>query len=186
MSDPADWLREPGAGKYARVERERRFLVTRPVPEHTPERTVVDRYLVGTRLRLRTVSGEGLLVHKLTQKVRAVPNDPSLVSLTNTYLSVDEHAVLAGLPGNDLHKTRRVVLFEGASWVVDVFAGRWSGLVLAEVEVDDLEAPLTLPSWVGREVSTDDAFSGGALAAAPAARVAEVLAQCRKAGPAQA
>jgi len=176
-----DWSRTPGEGRYARSELERRFLVDRPSPPGCDLRAIEDRYLQDTRLRLRTVRAGAEVVHKLTQKVRARPDDPSAVALTNTYLSAEEHAVLAVLPGDDLVKTRRVVPFEGLSWVVDVFGGRLSGLVLAEVEVADLHATLSLPRWVGREVSSEDAFSGGALAATPLDDVAEVLAQPRRA-----
>lgn len=101
------------------------------------------------------------------------------MKLTNTYLSPCEHAVLAALPGDALGKTRRLVSVAGSPWVVDVFGGRWSGLLLAEVEVADLDAPLSLPAWVGEEVTSMDAFSGGVLAATPAADVAGVLAQVR-------
>ena len=50
---------------------------------------------------------------------------------------------------------------------------------LAEVEVAYLDAPLSLPRWVGREVSSEDAFSGGVLAATRLDDVAEILAQAR-------
>ena len=44
-------------GKYARVERERRFLLAGPPPASavTVSRRITDRYLPGTRLRLRRV-----------------------------------------------------------------------------------------------------------------------------------
>lgn len=61
--------------KYALVERERRFLVG-AVPEGGSIRTVeiVDRYIDGTRIRLRAAStvegeGKGSVHYKLTQKV---------------------------------------------------------------------------------------------------------------------
>ena len=63
--------------------------------------------------------------------------------------------------------------------VVEVFGGRWSGLVLAEVEVADLDAPLPLPRGVGREVSSEEAFCGGVLAVTPLDDVAEALVQAR-------
>ena len=67
----------PRAGKYARVERERRFLLA-DLPARaaaaTPRR-ITDRYLTGTRLRLRLVEHQdgGGCVYKLTQKVPAGP-----------------------------------------------------------------------------------------------------------------
>jgi len=175
----ADWSRTPGEGRYARAELERRFLVVGPPPAGRDLRAIEDRYLRDTRLRLRTVRAGGDVVYKLTQKVRARPDDPSAVALTNTYLSAEEHTALAALPADVILKSRRVVLAGGSGWVVDVFGGRLSGLILAEVEVADLDATLSLPRWVGREVSSEDAFSGGVLAATPLDDVAEVLVQAR-------
>lgn len=57
--------------KYADVERERRFLVSR-LPEAAHERRrIIDRYVTGTRLRLREmVTEEGIVTRKLGHKVR--------------------------------------------------------------------------------------------------------------------
>ena len=57
--------------KYAVVERERRFLVSR-LPEVAHERRrIVDRYVTGTRLRLReVVTEDGIVTRKLGHKVR--------------------------------------------------------------------------------------------------------------------
>ena len=79
----------------------------------TDPREIVDRYLVGTRLRLRSVTAPGeATVHKLGHKVRPDPTDPGLVMHTSLYLSDDEYAVLAVLPGDELRKTRRRVVAE--------------------------------------------------------------------------
>src|SRR5207244_3418112 len=62
-------------GKYARVELERRFLLAGvpPTPAVTASRRITDRYLPGTRLRLRRVDhlDSGACQLKLTQKVPA-------------------------------------------------------------------------------------------------------------------
>lgn len=158
-----DWQREPGVGRFVQVERERRFLLSGTPPTGLSERLIEDRYLAGLRLRLRRVTGaDGPPVHKLTQKVRASAEDPSTVALTTMYLSAAEWAVLRTLPGAELSKRR---FFVGDGWVVDRFLGRLAGLVLAEIEVEDLAAEFALPAWVGREVTTEDRWSGGSLAA---------------------
>ena len=53
---PQEPIRE---GKYARIERERRFLLAEPPAAGavTESRRIIDRYLPGTRLRLRRVDG---------------------------------------------------------------------------------------------------------------------------------
>jgi len=57
--------------KYAVVERERRFLVT-SVPDGVVSSTaIVDRYVDGTRLRLREMrAADGTVTRKLGHKVR--------------------------------------------------------------------------------------------------------------------
>jgi adenylate cyclase len=172
VADPTDWHRSPGQGRYARPERERRFLVAEP-PVLTAERTVEDRYLDGTTLRLRRVTDGSTTVHKLTQKVRERPDDPRTTRTTSTYLTAAEHALLAALAGADLVKTRGVPAGH-PRWVVDCFAGPLDGLVLAEVEVADDEE-LALPAWLGREVTRDERFTGGALARTPAERLPDLL-----------
>src|SRR4051794_21478599 len=59
--------------KYAIVERERRWLLDGmpPVPDDASRVRIVDRYLPGTRLRLRATTGvDGTTVRKLGHKVR--------------------------------------------------------------------------------------------------------------------
>ncbi|TAL24668.1 MAG: hypothetical protein EPN99_02565 [Frankiales bacterium] len=163
--DATSWFREPGRGRYARHERERRFLVRPSVPTGLATRLIEDRYLEGTSLRLRRVTSDGRAVHKLTQKVRTSHDDPAEVLITNLYLSAEEHQRLAALPGHVIAKTRTVVATTTHEFVVDDFQGQLQGLRLAEVEVDDLAAPLDLPDWVGAEVTHDDRYSGGSLAA---------------------
>ena len=87
MSDATDgWRRAPGAGKYARREIERRFLVRELPPELMDSRHICDRYITGTRLRLRRITIGDEYVWKLTQKVRRQPDDPYDVAITNVYL----------------------------------------------------------------------------------------------------
>lgn len=56
---------------YAVVERERRFLLRRLPDGVVRTSAIIDRYLLGTRLRLREVVGDdGHVVRKLGHKVR--------------------------------------------------------------------------------------------------------------------
>ena len=171
----ADWQRRPGAGRYARAEVERRFLLAGSPPTGRAHRRIEDRYLDGTRLRLRRVTGDGPPVHKLTQKVRVDAADPAAVSLTSVYLSAQEHALLSSLPGRALHKDRWLCTVGTHDVAVDDFRGRHEGLRLAEVEVVDLREPLVLPPWLGVEVTHDDRYSGGSLACADDEQVRRLL-----------
>jgi CYTH domain-containing protein len=136
---------------------------------------IVDRYIDGTALRLRELTVDDETVWKLAQKVRSDPSDPAMVSITNLYLTRDEHRVLASLPAAEVRKVRSVCLLGGVRFVVDTFGGELAGLRLAEVEVDDLSSALPKPAWLGREVSHDDRYSGGRLARTSAVEVAALV-----------
>jgi hypothetical protein len=138
--------------KYAHLERERRYLLD-ALPDLTGARVlrIADRYLDDTRLRLRLVEEDGHPpVHKLGQKIRL--DGVSTNAHTTMYLTAEEYAGLLHLPGHVLRKTRH--LLDG--WAFDVHE---TGLLLAETETDG-------EPWfpVAREVTDEEAFSGGRLA----------------------
>lgn len=64
--------------------------------------------------------------------------------------------MLSELCGGKIVEKRRYVLdHKGRKWEVDEFVGDNDGLITAEVELDDENAPVELPDWVGQEVSND-------------------------------
>jgi CYTH domain-containing protein len=152
-------------------------LVLAEPPPGTAARRIEDRYIAGTGLRLRHVAVGAESVYKLTQKVRVRDEDPADVSITNLYLSPEEHALLAALPASTISKTRSAHPVGQHDFVVDVFHGRLSGLRLAEIEVEDLHEPLPIPTWLGQEVTLDSRYSGGFLAFAHDDRVKNLLAR---------
>jgi len=153
-------------GKYARVERERRFLLAGPPSPlaATRSRRITDRYLPGTRLRLRRVDyGDGgACEFKFTQKVPAGRPGHVQGLITNTYLSTAEYDLLASLPAQVLTKTRLSV----PPLSVDVFDAPLHGLVMADAEFStDEEAQSFLqPPVAVAEVTDDPRFTGGSLA----------------------
>ena len=166
MRTGADEARAP---KYAHIERERRWLVdcmVRPALDGLPFVLIDDRYLLGTRMRLRrmTESGSGAVSLKLTKKYEA--NDPLARPIVTSYLTEDEFSLLATLPAHPLVKRRFQLASGGQSFSGDQFAGQLSGLELAEIEWSDdagLRA-LHAPDWTVREVSHDHRYQGAALA----------------------
>jgi len=146
--------------KYARIEYERRFLLA-GVPDGEVLRTadIDDRYLDGTRLRLRRQAERGgPVIFKLTQKL---PRPGQYGEITTLYISEDEHAALAGLPAAALRKTRLSI----APYGVDVFAAPFEGLVLAEAEFESArDAEQFSPAaFCHAEVTGDARFTGGTL-----------------------
>ena len=153
------------AGRYARVERERRFLLAASPAGTAIRRFLIeDRYLRGTRLRLRRISdldGPAARVsYKLAQKIPTEVGTPGLI--TNLYLSAAEYAALAGIPGDAIRKVRSS--FPPLS--IDVFEGSLAGLVLAEAEFETTaeEARFRPPAEAIAEVTADVRFTGGSLA----------------------
>src|SRR3954451_22937395 len=127
--------RQPGQGRYAHLEREQRWIAGGVPSGSTPVATIVDRYIRGTRLRLRrSESGAGTLF-KLGQKVRDDPDSPVTVRLTNMYLSEIEYRALLVLPAAELSKTRTHMHWNDHVIAVDQFHGRLNGLVLSECEL---------------------------------------------------
>lgn len=125
----------------------------------TPVGEICDRYIVGTRFRLRRVErASGEVTLKLGQKI---PSGPDAVMLTNTYLSAQEYDVFAALPARELRKTRRRLIYEGHTLALDEFD---HGLLLGEVELTADEPYLPLPPFALRDVTADPTYTGGALA----------------------
>jgi adenylate cyclase len=64
-------------------------------------------------------------------------------------------------------KTRFNVTFSSVLWVIDVFEGANAGLLVAEVELEDAEQVVSLPPWVGIEVTNDRRYGNSNLARHP-------------------
>ena len=101
----------PGESKYARVERERRYLL-QDLPEGLsragPHLQITDNYITGTRLRLRKVRDPktNKWTVKFTQKFAPDPADLSRTVITNIYLNALEAETLAVFDANEIRKNR--------------------------------------------------------------------------------
>ena len=79
----------------------------------------------------------------------------------------DARALLALCVGGLIDKRRHLVQHQGHLWEVDEFLGDNAGLVVAEVELDQADQAIDLPSWVGEEVTDQVRYYNLALAANP-------------------
>ena len=57
-----------------------------------------------------------------------------------------------------IEKRRYEIEYDGMIWQVDVFLGENKGLVLAEVELENESQQISLPDWIGKEVSEDPRY----------------------------
>jgi CYTH domain-containing protein len=166
--------KRPDAWKYARPEFERRFLLsTIPSGRVMRRRHIVDRYFIGTGLRLRTVSSDtGDLEYKLTQKVPEAM-EGARGRITTMYLAPAAYDLLCELPGAELCKTR----FSIPPFGIDIFGGALDRLLLAECEASSAADLAQYPSPPGTiaEVTEDERFTGGRLATTTAEQLSMLL-----------
>ena len=156
--------------KYARIERERRYLL-KDLPEGMsrtdPHVQITDNYLTGTRLRIRKVREPrtNKWTVKFTQKFAPDEADLSRTVITNTYLNATEAELLSIFNANEIRKNRYYFDYEGRRFCVDMFLGDLFGLVLAEVSFDSDEElkSYSKPPFALAEVTGNELFSGGRL-----------------------
>jgi CYTH domain-containing protein len=147
--------------KYAVVESERRFLLGSMPTGVARTAEITDRYVTGTRIRLREVVEPGqATVRKLGHKVR-LGDGPERIACTSVYLDDAEWAALAVLPATLLRKRRHHVHLDGQHVAVDELP---DGTLMAEIDGGDQpvsDVPRGLD--VLREVTLDEAWTGQAL-----------------------
>ena len=156
--------------KYARVERERRYLLA-DLPEGLtradPHLQITDNYITGSRLRIRKVRDPqtNKWTVKFTQKFVPNPEDLSRTTITNTYLNALEAEILSIFNSNEIRKNRYKFDFEGRRFAIDMFLGDLFGLVLAEVgfETDEELDHFPKPAFAFADVTQDPFFTGGSL-----------------------
>lgn len=156
--------------KYARIERERRYLL-QDLPEGLTRADhhlqITDNYITGTRLRIRKVRDPktNKWIVKFTQKFAPHPEDLSRTVITNIYLNAIEAETLSMFSANEIRKNRYPFEFAGRQFSIDMFLGDLFGLVLAEVsfendeELDSFEPP----PFALANVTNNEIFSGGRL-----------------------
>ncbi len=157
--------RPAGDNSLANREIERKFLVSSDAwRDGTPGVPMRQGYLSeGTRatVRVRVAASHAWL----TIKGRAIGG----VRPEHEYeIPVAEaEALLPLCSGAIVEKERHRIAHGDHIWEVDVFAGANSPLVTAEVELDSPDEAVTIPGWVGREVSDEPRYSNSSLAQHP-------------------
>ena len=160
---------ETGEPKYARIELERRWLADsarRPPLDGAWMTLIEDRYIAGTRMRLRCMSRPDLgeTKWKLTKKYDT--ERPEARPIVTAYLTEAEHALFAALPAFAMRKRRYHLPIDGCFWSLDLFEGALTGLEVVETEAADEAtlAALVPPQWATKEITHDARYQCGALA----------------------
>lgn len=79
----------------------------------------------------------------------------------------DARALLKLAVGGRIEKVRHYVEHAGHVFEVDEFGGDNAGLVVAELELDDADAPFERPAWLGEDVTDEPRYYNLALASRP-------------------
>jgi adenylate cyclase len=145
-------------------EIERKFLVSSEAWRDTasPGASYMQAYVaVGEdrNVRVRLIDGESA---RLTIKIGR-----GMLSRNEYEYAIpveDAEELVRAAMGTVIEKTRYLVPHAGFTWEVDVFTGFYSGLVVAEVELESEAESPPLPSWIGREVTSDRRYSNMVLA----------------------
>ena len=123
-----------------------------------PDRTV----------RVRVAAGKGYLTIKGRTVAASRAEYEYVIPLVDADTMLDE---LCERPL--IEKTRYRINQQGLVWEVDEFEGENAGLVIAEVELASADQVVTLPDWVGEEVTTDPRYYNANLIAYPFSRWAD-------------
>ncbi|MER2263721.1 CYTH domain-containing protein [Methylobacterium oxalidis] len=145
-----------------RVEIERRFLATPEVLKHCRAGVCIRQGYLHTddrnTLRVRRAGERGFLTWKGKKQ-------GSSRAEFEREISPETADFLLSLisPERCLEKTRYGVEHAGLTWDVDVFEGPLTGLILAEVELQQEDQPVPVPGWVTREVTQDKRYRNSRL-----------------------
>lgn len=151
--------------KSSAREIERKFLVKRFPPglDKFPHDTIEQGYLAvgrgGLQVRLRKKGSVRSLTYKLGTKGEREERE--------VRLSAEQFdALWPATLGQRLIKVRYDVPWKKHTIEIDVYRGRHDGLVVAEVEFDDLKscANFEAPKWLGKDVTGNRRYSNVALA----------------------
>lgn len=156
------------------VEIERKFLVASEAWRDLPStaQRLQQGYLAfasedASEVRVRLISpesGDEGASAKLTVK-----SSGGLVrSETEVDISVDACQDFLKQCSASLKKTRYTLPWEGLAIEVDVYEGKLAGLVVAEIELPNIDHVVRLPDWLGEEVTERKEFKNAKLAQADA------------------
>lgn len=143
-------------------EIERKFLLKDPtaIDGHTGV-ALSQAYLSsgGVSVRVRTSSDTAWLTLKTTEPGMSRKEFEYEIPMADAR----EMLALPGLLGK-LTKTRYAIEHAGFTFEVDIFAGPLKGLATVEVELPSEDTPVSLPDWVGEELTHRKDYSNESLA----------------------
>ena len=147
------------------IEIERKFLIyelplEKPFKSHKLRQGYVARE-DGNSVRVREKDGQFILSVK-TNHAEGGRNE------LEYNISSEEGEVLFSSINHDvIEKTRNVYVINELTWEVDIFTGRNTGLIVAEIELNYINQDIDAPEWIGPEVTELSKFYNANLANRP-------------------
>lgn len=143
-------------------EIERKFLVTDrgALPLNMPHKDIRQAYLnvsPDATVRLRVAGNRAFITVKNRNK-GAERDEWEYEIPKSDAADIMDRCECTG----EIAKTRYV----DGRWEIDVFHGRHEGLIMAEIEMTNPDEPVTLPPYIGREVTDDPRYYNSSLATA--------------------
>ncbi|VAX08382.1 hypothetical protein MNBD_ALPHA03-1897 [hydrothermal vent metagenome] len=154
-----------GRREKVNVEIERKFLILSR-PDGKPQRIhrIRQGYIAregGNMVRIRQQDDRYILCVKTPAKGRGRYE-------IETNINTDEAKVLfAACAEKPIEKTREIYSIGNHIWEVDIFEGANKGLIVAEVELSSEQEKVTLPDWIGPEVTGFQKFYNANLSISP-------------------
>lgn len=107
----------------------------------------------GRKVRVRTYDQRATLTVKGARRGSARDEFEYEIPYGDAVLLLQNHC------GNQrIEKMRYFVPDGDLTWVVDVYAGTMTGIVIAEVEIPTQNAFIPLPDWIGEEVTGNQSY----------------------------
>lgn len=151
--------------KTAQLELHRLFLIDalpEPLSLASSHLQILDRYIEGTRMRLRRVRDPSSNQSTWILQQRFVSLNGSETRLAEIHLNAQEYALFERFGGPEIRKNRYFHEFDRVGMAFDLYLGPLHGLMMARAEfetrenVDDFETP----GFAIIEVTEEPFFSG--------------------------
>ena len=148
------------------IEIERKYLIAsenwRDLAEGVDYRQGYLSTVKERTVRVRTISNSGFLT------IKGISTGASRVEYEYEIPAADAHELLDELCERPLIEKRRFkVPYADLVWEIDEFFGENGGLIVAEVELEDEDQLIDLPSWIGEEVTGDPRYFNSSLVSKP-------------------
>ncbi len=147
------------------LEIERKFIVdTSKWQPSTRGKTIVQGFLSNDKkcvVRVRIIDDQAYLT------IKGESDGIVRTELEYAIPLADARVLLGMCLDHPIEKTRYFERYYNKLWEIDIFEGINSGLVLAEVELEEEDEEITLPEWIQEEVSFDPRYYNASLSQNP-------------------